>query len=329
MGPLERFVAPRTSRGELRKLSLYAHQGHITVIWRDDPAAPTVEGVQGAPPNLGSGMDHIWGNLIGDQSAWIWKQTKWHIASDLRRLVQSRQLPNEILMRETIWGEACARTVRSAMHEARIPIDEILKARPQLRFFHSVQDDLFQEEIGRLQQSGAQFLDAPYPQADRARPASAWITSYFTAQRIVERARAVYGAALQAYKQLVLDWFPKFAPRLTHFAILPVQIHGILIPEARENHPGQSPFTYRFDPLPQGSQNEVSFEIGSVQQARDIFIFGEEHLEQMKRLRPQSADWLEVFSCGSGLEEICQNDPCTRIVYNWLESDLREVNWDQ
>lgn len=326
VGPLARFVAPRNSRGELLKLSAYVNQGYVTVLWHDNPSLPPVQGRQGAP-DYGSHSGPISSDIIGDQPAWIWKQTKGHIASDLWRLVQSRQLPNEVLIREIVWGEACERTVRSAMHDVRIPIDEILRAQSRPRFFHSIQTDLFQEEIGRLQQSGAQFLEAPYPQADRE-PTSSWITNYFSEQRILERARAVYSAALQTYEDLIRMWFPKFALRLRHFAMLPVRMHGILIPEASVDRSGRNPFSYRFEPLPPGSQNEVCLEIGSEQQARDTVILREEHLVQVRTLRPECAEWLGVFSSGGGLTTVCHNDPCTKIVYEWLESDLREVNWD-
>jgi hypothetical protein len=94
-------------------------------------------------------------------------------------------------------------------------------------------------------------------------PASAWISSYFSAQRSLERARTVYAVALQAYEELVSLYFPKFAARLKHFAVLPVRIHGILIPEAESDHSGRNPFSCRFEPLPRGSQNQISFELGS------------------------------------------------------------------
>jgi hypothetical protein len=326
LGPLAHIVTPTNSNGELLKLLACIHQGHITVFWHDNPAAQNVQAIEDINrPDLGK--YEMWGNVIGDQPAWVWKQTKEHIASDISRLIRSKQLPVEILNREIIWNEACERTVHSAIQDLRIPLVELQQAWPRFQLFASgLADILFRPEIERLQQAGAQFLEAPYPQADRE-PASAWISSYFSAQRSLERARVVYATALQAYEELVSLYFPKFAARLKHFAVLPVRIHGILIPEAESDHSGRNPFSYRFEPLPRGSQNQISFELGSEQQAREIVRLTDEHIRQARALRPECADWLGVFSCGSGLSTIYQRDPCSRIVYEWLESDLKEVNW--
>jgi hypothetical protein len=182
------------------------------------------------------------------------------------------------------------------------------------------------EWIERLRQEGVEFLDAPYPQAD-CEPASAWIGSDFSAQRSLERARVVYGAALQAYEDLVRQYFPKFAPRLRHFAVLPARMHAILLPEASHDHFGRSPFSYRFEPLPGGSQNQISFEIGSEEQAREIVLLSCERIGQVGALRPECAEWLGAFSGGACLSTIFQRDACSRIVYEWLEEDLREVSW--
>jgi hypothetical protein len=326
VAPLTKIVGPHNSHGDLLKLSLFAHNGYVTASWRDDSEAPPFRGALG-PPIFDPSQGPVWSNLIGEQPASLWKITKGHIASDIRRLVQSRQLPNRVIARETIWCEACERTVRSAMRETRISLDELITARPRFRGFGRENIDyLFKEGIERLQRSEAQFLEAPYPQADRE-STSGLIFSYYSAQRSLERTRAVYETAVKAYEQLVEDWFPKFAPRLTHFAILPARIHGILIPEAQQDHSGRTPFTYWFEPLPQDSQTEICIEIGTEQQAIDIFQVGEQRLAQVRTLRPNCAEWIAAFACGTGLSDIVQNDPCARIVYSWLESDLREVKW--
>lgn len=324
MGPLASVVTPTGPNGELLKLLACIHQGHVTVFWQDDPAAPAVRAIEDIT-TVDLGGCEMWGDLIGDQPAWVWKQTKGHIASDISRIIRSKQFPVEILNREIIWNEACERTVRSAIRDLRIPLVELQQARHSF-FTSSHADVLLRSEIERLLRVGEQFLEAPYPQADSI-PTSAWISGCFTGQRSLERSRAIYATALQAYEDLVRRYFPKFASRLKHFALLPTRIHGILIPEAEHDHSGRNPFSYRFEPLPRGSQNQISFEIGSEQQAREIVRLSDEHIRQARVLRPECADWLGVFSCGSGLSTIYQRDPCTRIVYEWLESDLKEVNW--
>lgn len=326
IGPLAELVTERNANGDWLKMSAFVSEGRVTILWHDNPNLPAVRGIQGEP-DYGSHFGTITMDTIGDQPAWVWQQMKGHIASSLGRIIQSRQLPNEIFLREAMWHDACRRTVHSPMSDLRVSIEEILNARRRLHILDSARENFFQEEIERLRQSGVEYLEAPYPQADQ-RPASGWIFDYFSAQKSLERTRVVYAAAMQAYLELVQTWFPKFAPRLRHFAIMPARMCGILIPEAETDHSGRNPFSYRFEPLVRGSQNEVSIEIGSQEQAREITALTQERIAQVATLRPECADWLGIFSCGSGLSDVCQDDPCTRIVYNWLESDLREVNWD-
>lgn len=327
MEVLAGFVTPRNENGDLLKLSAYVSRGYVTVLWRDDPALPAYQGIQGEP-NLNSHRGLVTTDIIRDQPAWVWQQMKGLVASRLRRLVQSHQLPNEILLYEKIWHDACRRTVRSPIVDTQVPIEEILNAPRRLRSFCSEEDAIFDAEIARYRQQNIQFLKAPYPQSDRG-PHCAQIFDFFSPQRALDRARFVYAAAMEAYAQLVQTWFPKFAPRLRHFAIMPARINGILISSAEGDRSGDFPFSYRMEPLPRGSSNEVAFEIGSREEARETIAFTDERISQVSRLRPGCAKWLGIQNRNSGISDILQDDPCSRIVYEWLESDLREVNWDR
>ena len=80
--------------------------------------------------------------------------------------------------------------------------------------------------------------------------------------------------------------------------------------------------------LARGSQNGVAIEIGTEQQANELIALTQERMAQAAALRSGCADWLGIFGGGTLVSDVYQDDPCTRIVYNWLESDFREVDWD-
>jgi hypothetical protein len=324
--PLANLVTPRNDNGVLLKLSAYVSQGYVTVLWRDNPALPDAQGIQGEA-DFNSHRGRVTSDIIRDQPAWVWQQMKGHIASELRRLVQSRQLPNEILLYEKIWITACRRTVRSPIVDLRIPIEEISNAPRRLRPFHSGEDEIFDAEIARYRQQGMQFLEAPYPQSDQ-NPTPPRYSNRFSTQRRLERIRAVYTTAMRAYLEFVQGWLPRFAPRLRHFAIMPARINGVFIPVAQPEHPFNDRLFVRFEPLAHGSQNAVAIEIGTEQQGNELIALTQERIAQAAALRPSCADWLGIFSGGYLMSDVYQDDPCTNIVYNWIESDLREVDWD-
>jgi hypothetical protein len=321
---LAAFVTPTTTNGQLRKMLVCAGQGYVSIFWRDHETAPEIE-VAEAEMSDDLGQYEVWINAVTDQPACAWKQTQRHIASSLAALMATREIPVELLLREAFWNEACERTVRSAIRDLRIPTFELQTSRPR-PFATEYAKFSFATGIEGLLRAGAQFLEAPYPQVD-LQPTGSWISEYFSAQRSLERTRAVYSAALQAYEALVGNYLPKFAPRLRHYAVLPVRLHGILIPDAEHDGSGREPFSCRFEPLRHGARNEIAFELGSEQQARETVQLNEGRIGQARALRPECADWLGAFSDGGSLSTIYQRDPCSRIVYEWLESDLQEVNW--
>jgi hypothetical protein len=204
-------------------------------------------------------------------------------------------------------------------------LQELTQARPG--FFSSrAAGVILDSEIQRLQALGEQFLMAPYPQADRE-PATGWITDYFSVERALHRIRVVYEAAIAAYSQLVLFWLPKFAPRLRLMAILPARLVGIVVSESQQQLPRNVWYSCRFEPLPRGEQSKVEFRLGTEEEARQLSAPNYTNRDAMRRIRPEAVECMEDFGFGAGLEDICQPDACSRIVYRWLEADLREVKW--
>ncbi len=181
-------------------------------------------------------------------------------------------------------------------------------------------------EIQRLQAAGEEFLTAPYPQADRE-PTSGWLGDYFSVERALARASAVYEAAIAGYEQMVRLWFPKFAPRLRHFAVLPARLVGIVVAESGQQLAQNATYSYRFEPLPRCEQSTVEFQLGTEEEVRQLFTESQSVANAIMQFRPEALEWMGVFGQGGGIVNICQADACSRIVYGWLEDDLSEVKW--
>lgn len=184
-------------------------------------------------------------------------------------------------------------------------------------------DQQLQDAIYQMRTSGVQQLNPPWP--GPSQPLTGlYFWSNYSPEDMLKRAVAVHEAALVGYRQLVDQWFSGFSSRMETAAVLPARIVGELDPKYPVAGGQTWPIlNWYFEPLPLGEDSVVDFRLHHHPLIRER---GDVVYERLIALRPEAAEWLS-FSYHSGLMEIFDAKPATKIVYDWLAKDLERVGW--
>ena len=174
-------------------------------------------------------------------------------------------------------------------------------------------------EVQRLSAANERWLNCPWPGPDQEDLRGGWVWNPYSTERIRERTAAVFRDAAEAYAELVDRWFSRLRWRLNRAALLPARVVGRLLPTRADVGPVLS---WYFEPLPLLQSSSVDITIGDKQ--HDIGDL-EPVLELIRTLRPAAVTiWPSLTS---GILEIFDDQPVSRLVYNWLTSDLRDIKW--
>lgn len=339
IGPLARLVAPVRQDGMLLPIGVRTDGMWLTTAWYhgDDDVAEVIK----LPPNINviGPYSRDWPERRsarpGRQSAWAWRWALDEFVSALSRLLQQRALPvsGGPLMRELVWQAALAATGFGSLHPGPIPlaqIEEHLSCLPEDTVLLSIGGRWYdvnqlRAEMNRFQKVGETKLHSPWPGPDRDF-GGVWIWSPYTDERMLARAQAVYGGALEGYRQLVDTWFPKLAPRLQTAVTLPARLVGVVVPPRPEKGFWGGPsISWYLDALPYGSQSTVGLRLGK-HHIRAQDVDSRSALERLRSLRPQATMWID-FTTHQGFLDIFHPNSATELAYNWLWDDLRRVSW--
>ncbi len=139
----------------------------------------------------------------------------------------------------------------------------------------------------------------------------------------------VYLGAFEGYQQLVNALYPKFLPKLPLASILPARLVGVIVPPTSSSN--SVTWSWYWESLPEDSSSEVKFEL------RDYPLSEQEPnvqsaLEKIQSLYPQwrqrfSVKPQSISSSTSPISNILGSYPVTRLAYQWLWEDLKQVGW--
>ena len=135
--------------------------------------------------------------------------------------------------------------------------------------------------------------------------------------------RIILEGALDGYRRFVEEFFPRLAPHMLIAATLPARLMGTLVLNPREGRPDISPYVaWHLEPLPSGSENELSVEIGRERAGREHMLGV---LRRTQSMRPEAAAWISSPEYADS--EFFGKTPATELAYEWLWDDLRHVSW--
>ena len=334
IGPLAPLIAPMREGGTVSPVAVSTSGARLSVAWyRDDADLEDV-----VPYTAEVWLDHSgrWSPKkmarLGRQPAWAWRWTLEELKLSLYKLMKKRALPVDggMLMQEAAWRAAIFLTGYSDSYQGPISLTSIESGLQSLEYgaenqgrMVSHRDGLsyLRKELNRLKTIGAEELLPPWPARDRGytgsgRGAFEWVA--YSDDRLLARATAVYEGALDGYRRLTEQWFPKFAPRLEMAATLPARLTGIIV---RRDVYGidiaggdSTPIMYGYlEALPHGSESVVDLCFSENSSAEnDMYESWRSHKAALYH---------------SDLGEVLGSDSATKLAYDWLWRDLKRVGW--
>lgn len=339
IGPLGSLIAPLGPDSRLRPLGVYLQGGRLTTSWYAGEAdVPDVADLAVYDETFRDADSFAYrGGPPASQPAWAWGWALDDLVGQLSDLLQRRRLPVEegSVARESIWQTALTIMGRGSLDPRPISVEELGAAIARLPARGTVIRSgrrlevpgcdvaLLTKEVERLKAEGAPKLTDPWPPPDRDALGGGWVWDRYTAERMLERTRAVYAGALEGYSKMVEAWFPRFASRLRMAVTLPARLVGEITPARQGRGLGGGPsIRWYLEPLPEGSADVVDFRLGEPTDEVDL----QSLQTRLRSARPEASQWIYPAAHYEILDVFHANS-ATELAYDWLWRDLENVSW--
>lgn len=340
LSPLGEGVLPRRE-GKLMPIAIGASAESLVWGWyvgTTEPSERMEDDVVEIPPQLNvlrqpydDWRIRRWGRWA-DEKGWAWRWALDEHRGALKGAINNRALSSDHvkMLDESLWLAALEMQGRSGSILAdpfsldllcerlrQLPRDGAL----QLRDRGVSIDPLLMRAEERLA-AGHTELSTPWPSYDLdLHTGGSFIWSPFSPQQQLGRVRAVYGAAMEVYKQIADDSIPLLAPRLYTYAMLPAVLRGRFQPSGSSGWDGPT-VDWHFEPLPEGEASRVEIEISSVRNM-NTDDYQRDHRELL-RMRPDAAAWISTIY-HYGVADVFHQGPLSDLVYEWLKRDLNKI----
>ena len=350
MGDLFRVIGPLDANGDTAGLGIRMRSTTVTTSWytgdRTLPqrVVPLPERTDTGP----DGLDPGWAVLTAESGRpgleWPWIATRRYLMESLSQTIMTRRLalPSGDAVRELAWafalavsnqGEFSPRPIatsmvldvaRRLMGGAR-PGDVFMVQRLQMTLDELV---LVERRLEQMLGDGEGTVCDPWPLFDRrpspdAGTCSTW--DFYSDDRLLERATAVYTAALRLYVEMVDRWFDGFRRRFRFIGLFPILLEGRLTKLCQPHWEGAPVLTWRVRALPRGETSRVALEWGSANDFHSLSYWRDEE-DNLRSVRP-GTDATPYPVVGGSLPSIDSVRPATDLAHTWLIHDLKELGW--
>lgn len=244
LGPLVDLMTPFLG-GQVLPIGIGVRNEYASYAWHiADPAGPPIRPFPPSPNPLVNlegwrGGAHC---RLDGRPVWPWIEIFERLRDELARALEDGRLlcgPVPIAM-EADWKLARDLIGRGGVSANAIAIDEIasiVEAHPDWSDESRLQHGGDPARLGdarlalaRLQSMGVTEVRDVWPGPDRLEPWISWIPHRWTPERLRMRAELVVRAALEAYRETVDAWLPRFGGYLRLTAAWPVRFVGHLVP---------------------------------------------------------------------------------------------------
>jgi hypothetical protein len=353
LGPLAPDLAPVRADGRLQPTGVRVDGTHVTTAWYRgyDELAVIADLPREIPWRA---VRHNWwlirSGSPGSASTWAWPWTMGSLRTVLEKRLRRRALrprPGGVLEREARWrlcngilgrGRLTVRPVEvrevlAAIHDklARVPQDAV-SVRFGFTGLGALSDRELRQLAADLEQSGLTSIEAPWepPDLPRGVGGGRWVWSDYSPAALLRRTQQVYRGALEAYTELVDQYFPTWRPTLSMAAWMPLCLQGTLEPATGDAYDDAPGLTWSVVPLEPGSANRIKIELGEPKRIWpdwDAFsAWNRSRHEALQRWRPEVLPYVR-FVQEEGILEIFGSRPATLLAYEWLSEDLHHLGW--
>ncbi|MBW7939857.1 MAG: hypothetical protein H3C63_13945 [Candidatus Omnitrophica bacterium] len=331
---LSSFVAPLDESGRLRPLGASIGAGGLTTAWYmgSKPIADVLP-LPNAMAIAFSQSDPDWSftkmAFPSPHPGWAWKWSHDSLRNQVRHVMNTRGLglPSRQL-HEYIWRLALDLLKRSHLDPGPVHFQDLrsaLKSLPQIVSVDGPRIDVksIVEFCDQSIETGATEFQPPWPLPD-LKPKGGFFWSYYSDERLLQRAEAVYSGALEGYMQLVESWFPELARRFRIYATLPGNLKGYLRSAGCTGSYMDRPWlTWFLVPEANFAGTCIEFSLGEGKISQSEM---REHYEVLCKERPDCADWIS-FRVQQVAVDFWDGYPMTELAYQWVLDDLTQIYW--
>lgn len=273
----------------------------------------------------------------GDKSNWYWRWTLEELRDSLSKVVKNKSLPlfEGILYKELMWRITLKIINQGSLYTESICLDEIkLKLDQEYQHIYRITLDnkyvpmsIYRDYVAGLESKNILVINCPLPGRDINNPKGNLVWSSYSDEQLYFRTLKIYKEAILGYKELVEIFFPVLKQRLRKYVLYPFILKGeFFAPEENTSYPVGPTMKWYLEPLPlEKTESIVDIRISnSKEKIVDKELY--EIARKIKDYRPDSSAWLGA-SQSSQVLDIFGDMPVTEILYNWLEQDLKSIDW--
>ena len=276
---------------------------------------------------------------------WHWTAAKKGLIASLDEMLENRHfaLPSRDAVAELAWVLGCAVMNRGTLSPDAVPLQEVAPLVRMVRrrltthvtcvsFGHtdfSIEEfQLVADYLSELEENGERVIGDPWPHCDRIpwdHGQKAYVWNFYSDERLLQRAQAVYSAALRIYQDMVARWFDCFRDRLSLNCLLPITLEGILTRSQRPNFEG-APLLRLTTRVRRSS--ELSAVVLHWVSADDFERLTDWRRDERNVAEPRPGSDEPLRSIASHSRAAIDGArPATDLAHNWLIDDLRELGW--
>lgn len=276
----------------------------------------------------------------GDGSSWYWRWTFEELRDNLTKIMKNKALPicTEIIYKELMWSTTLKILRKGSLYTKSICLNDI-KSRLEKEYQNKsdvnvdkkrVPMSMYKDYIADLEREGINVVESPIPGGDIENPKDNWVWSVYSDEQLYLRTLKIYHEVIIGYKEIVETFFPVLKNRLRKYVLYPFTLKGYFeAPKKTEGYSGGPGLNWHLEPLPLENTDFILDIQMATKDSNDIYLDENNVYEigkKIKEYRPDDCMWLSVTRTGQVLD-IFGDTPVTDIIYKWLESDLKKINW--
>lgn len=347
LGPLARSIAPVDETGTLHQMGVHQEDSWLTVAWSRTTGEPNIIEMESGW-SFGEPLDKKWAEVRqghpASESTWAWRWVCDHLKGKLSAAVKNRiiMLPGGLVWKEQAWKDVCRIADQGGYNPTPISKNIVIDYL-----------DKYDASVGAIRRGimGQGFTTGPITLHNNINTASVrafvqgiagdtitpvhpppdidwrsqWPWNGYSKAQLLARVKSVIKSALDEYGALTQLAIGTLHRQLNVANFLPAKYVGMIEFPENENAFGNQPWIWHYlTPLPFGSENEVDIKFKS--NSTDNFDTDwHEVSKALRLLRKDNCDSAHAWF-GQSVLDCFGPDPGTKLVYEWLEKDLRQVS---